>query len=195
MKRVALLALLVLPFVVFADAGVSEVVDAGASVVLDAGVLEMPALPVIAPVPPNLDGGDFLGFLKAVHTAVLNKEWGSLIFFAVTLLVFLSRKFFEKKVPALASPVAAVVKSFLLAFSGMLATTWGGGLKPTFADVMTAVQVGFAAAGGWSILKALVEVAAKKWDWAKWLLTLLTGKPTAPAAPAVPPVASVPPVS
>ncbi len=193
MKRAALLVLLVLPFTVFADAGVPEALDAGASVVIDAGVLEMPALPVTAPVPPNLDGGDFLGFLKAVHSAVLNKEWGSLIFFAVTLLVFLSRKFFEKKVPALASPIAAVIKSFLLAFSGMLATTWGGGLKPTFADVMTAVQVGFAAAGGWSILKAVVEAAAKKWDWARWLLGVMGSAPKAAEAPAVPPVAPVPP--
>lgn len=151
------------------------------------------ALPVLAqdvigPALPSPDS-DFISFLKTAHTFIMAKEWGKLIFFGVTLLVWLSRKFFEKRVPLLASPVAAIIKTFLLAFTGMLATTWPAGGKPTGMDVMTAVQVGFAAAGGWSIFKALLEAAAKKWDWAKWLYKVATGKEFEAPAPAPVPAA------
>lgn len=152
-----------------ADAGTA---DAGTLMTADAGEAVAAAEGAPTAKPPDIDS-DFTGFLKAVHAAAMGKEWGKLLFFIITLLVWASRKFLGSKLPWLQSSVAAVVKTFLLAFSGALATTWGAGMKPTVADIFTAVNYGFAAAGGWSILKAMVEAAAKKWEWAKWLLNLL----------------------
>lgn len=128
--------------------------------------------------PPNIDE-DFVGFLRASHTLVLNKEWGKLVFFVVTLLVWLIRRYLGPRWPILTSGVAAIIQAFLLAFTGALATTWGAGITPTAADVFTALNIGFAAAGGWSILKALLEAASTKWAWAKAVYEVMV-PPTPP---------------
>lgn len=201
MKRFALLLAVTVSLGAFAqDAGHyldAGVLDAGMSAATDAGVLlaDPVAITGVPAAAPNLDG-DFVGFLKAVHSAVLGKEWGKLVFFIVTLLVWASRKFLGAKWTWLASAPATIVKTFLLTFTGMLATTWGAGMVPTSADIFSAVQLGFGAAGGWSILKALLETAAKKWDWAKWLHGIIVGvaKPAPVEAPAtVPP--TIPPAA
>jgi len=179
--RLALFLTLVLAVPAFAqDAG--DVLDSGIAMVADAGILvALPAPPVLNP------DGNLLAVATALHAAFKSQEWGKLLFFVVTLLVWASRKFFENRVPWLASPTAAIVKSFLIAFSAMLATSWGAGLKPTLSDMLTAVQVGFAAAGGWSILKALLEAGARKdWRWCKFVLAFLTSKPAPDAAPTPP---------
>lgn len=197
MNRAFVMLLLALPVIVFAqdagmlmDAGVS---DAGIQVSMDGGMPMQPTVDALVGTPsvPDLDG-DLIGFLKQVHSLVLGKEWGKLLFFAITFLVWVSRKFFSKKLPWLGSSMAAVIKSFLLAFSGMLATTWPAGGKPEAADIFTALQMGFAAAGGWSILKALLEAGTKKgWGWVSWLYDVIVGKKEAaklavvtPGAPA-----------
>ena len=194
MNRAFIVLLLALPVIVFAqDAGAmadAGIQDAGMQLVADAGVSIQPVgdalVSVAPPSVPNLDG-DLVGFLKQVHSSVLGKEWGKLIFFVITFLVWVSRKFFSKRLPWLGSSMASVIKSFLLAFSGMLATTWPAGGRPEAADVFTAFQMGFAAAGGWSILKALLEAGTKKgWGWVAWLHDVIVGKKAAakPVSPA-----------
>lgn len=196
MNRAFVALLLVLPVVVLAqDAGMvtdaGMAVDAGIQSFMDGGMSVQPAGEVsVSPLStPDLDS-DLIGFLKQVHSLVLGKEWGKLLFFVITLLVWVSRKFFSKKLPWLGSSMAAVIKSFLLAFSGMLATTWPAGGKPEAADVFTALQMGFAAAGGWSILKALLEAGSKKgWGWVTWLHNIIVGRKEAAKPATVTPVA------
>jgi hypothetical protein len=147
--------------------------EASAQQVADAGSALVPAVSdILGPVAPSPDT-DFVGFVKAAHELINSKEWGKLLFFGVTLLVWLSRKFFDDRIPWLASPLAAIAKTFLLAFTAVLATSWPAGGKPHMQDVFTALQVGFAAAGGWGVLKALLEAAATRWAWAKKALEVL----------------------
>ena len=153
----------------------------------DAGVVA----PVALSLTPALPDSGILDTIKSLVVAAKSHAWGQLLFLAITVLVWVSRKFFEARVPALASPLAAVIKAFLLAFSGMLAAGWAAGTPLTMGVALGALQAGFAAAGGWSVLKFALELMAKKWEWAKWLLGVVLGKP-APAAPAVTPAGGTP---
>lgn len=179
--KTAFLLLALFSFTVLAQPTIT-LNEAGVLVYEDGGVVEV-TQPVVKPATPNLDNGDVLAFMRMMHDAFASKEWGKLLFFSVTLITWVLRRFVSKKVPVLGSSVAAITMTFALAFTGMLATSWTAARQPTFEDIMLALQIGFAAAGGWSILKALLEAMAKKWEWAKWLLNFMTGKEDTPPAP------------
>jgi hypothetical protein len=177
------------------DAGVAD-----AGMVSDAGAVvpDVPGSVVIETGPtvinPNLPNNDLtVSYLtetaKAIHEAVKNKEWGRMLFLIITLIVLIMRKVVIPRVKALQAKIVPLILTFFWSGFGMLATTWGAGEKLTAGDVWMALQAGIMAAGGWSILKSLLEHFVPKEEgkknWATVLLDLIGAtKPKEDPAPA-----------
>ena len=152
MKLSLLLVLLSLP-VLAQDVDAGEVVDAGSP----AAVVVAAPVPAVAPPAVQAPDSDPVAFVKAIHDVVMNKDWGKLVFFTITALVWAIRKFLGDKWAFLKTKLGGIILAFAVAFGGMLATTWPAGTKLTVQDVLTAIWGGFMAAGGWSTLKNLIE--------------------------------------
>lgn len=181
MKRFVLIFALAFAPAAFADAGTPDAGTAPAVVLMPDGGLEehTVALPTGAPTAPNFDNGlaSYIEFFRACHQLVKEKDYGKLVFFIITFLVWVARIIAAKfKVKWLASGGAAIVMSFLWAGAAALATTWGAGDKLDMNDVLLALQYGFSAAGGWAIFSYLLDRAGKKWAWAAWLHDVIVGK-------------------
>lgn len=127
--------------------------------------------------PPDI-AADPASFAGQVWNAFELKDWGKLLFFGITILVFVLRKYLGPKFPVLLTAPGSVAMNFALAFGGMLATSWPAGTKVTPHAVMTALYGGFIAAGGWTIAKNLWEHFVEKG--------------ANPAAPAAAPPAATP---
>lgn len=181
--------------VIAQDAG--AVSDAGVMVAVtaDAGVrVAETGTPVVAPPPTGLPDADVnLGWVtdmaKQIRQAVQEKAWGRMLFLIITALVVVMKKLVIPRVKFLQAKIVPLILTFLWAGFGMLATTWGAGEKLSAGDVYLALQAATMAAGGWSILKAVLEhfvpKEADKKNWATVLLDLLgAGKAKEAPAPA-----------
>lgn len=134
---------------------------------------------VVIQVPPGAPdiSDDFVGFLRDTRQLAKDGQWGKLIFFIITALVWVTRVIAARfKVKWLASGLAAIISSFLWAMSGALATTWGAGDPLTAGDFFQALNYGFSAAGGWSVFSFILQKMAERWAWAKWLCEIVIGK-------------------
>ena len=194
MKRFALLSLLVVCAPVRAEysgeLSDNDGFDAGSTVLapVPVPVPEAPpvvsAPPVVPPAAPDapVDAGFIFETAAAIRKAVEAKEWGRLIFLVITVLVIFTRKFLAPRVAFFRGKFGPPLLAFLWAAAGGLATSWPAGQKPSFADVFLALQAGIMAAGGWSLLKAVLEALSPKepgqTNWASSLLTFF--KPALP---------------
>ena len=146
------------------------------------------ALPVVLPATPS--DGDVFGWATTIYNAVQTKQWGSMVFFVVTLATWLTRRYLGPKMPFISSKLGGALLTFFWAFAGMLTTVWTAKLTPTGADIWKAVSAAFIASGGWSLVTNLIEHAAVefKWGWAQSVLDFLKPPKTeiAPVAPAAP---------
>jgi hypothetical protein len=158
----------------------------------DAGVADAGMVSDAGAVVPDVPGS-VVSYLtetaKAIHEAVKNKEWGRMLFLIITLIVLIMRKVVIPRVKALQAKIVPLILTFFWSGFGMLATTWGAGEKLTAGDVWMALQAGIMAAGGWSILKSLLEHFVPKEEgkknWATVLLDLIGAtKPKEDPAPA-----------
>jgi len=182
MKRSLPLYLALLSVLLAVPSFADDAGTAPAAVAAPAGPTISAAAPVVTPAPaapgaPDI-GANPGGFAKDVWDAFETKDWGHLLFFGITLLVFVLRKFVGPKFPVLLTTPGSVAMNFALAFGGMLATSWPAGTKITPHAIMTAVYGGFIAAGGWTIVKNLWEHFSQK-----------GANPAQPVAPAPPPPA------
>jgi hypothetical protein len=174
MRLFALVAFLaVTPVALAQDAGqpAAVVANTGTPIIAAAPPLVMPAGSPAVPDP----GSDPTSFASQLWMAFEAKDWGKLLFFGITGLVWALRKWVGPKVPALMTAPAGVAMNFAIAFSGMLMTSWAAGTKVTPHAIFTSIYGGFIAAGGWTILKNLWEHFVDK-----------GANPAAPAAPAKP---------
>lgn len=196
MIRVLVLAVFLTAIPVLAnDAGAQ---DSGASNVLptDEGVMIDTGSPVVAPLPkggglPDHDPtlAFFTDMAKQIHQAVKEKDWGRMLFLIITVLVVVMRKLLMPRIKALQHKLVPLLLTFLWSGFAMLATTWGAGEKLVAGDVWMALQAGIMAAGGWSILKSVLENFVPKEEgkknWATVLLELIGAlKPKEEPAPA-----------
>lgn len=172
-----------------ADSGVVVVPEVPGAVVVESGT------PVIAPLPggglPDHDPtiAFFTESAKQIHEAVKNKDWGRMLFLIITLLVVVMRKLLMPRIKALQHKLVPLILTFFWSGFAMLATTWGAGEKLVAGDVWMALQAGIMAAGGWSILKSILENFVPKEEgkknWATVLLDLIGAvKPKEEPAPA-----------
>lgn len=199
MIRALTLAVFLIAIPTFADdAGVADagMSDAGAVAPIP-GMSDTPVVvdvgpPVINPAPKSsLPDNDLsIAFLsetaKQIHEAVKNKDWGRMLFLIITVLVVVMRKLLIPRIKALQAKIVPLILTFFWSGFGMLATTWGAGEKLTMGDVWMALQAGIMAAGGWSILKSILEHFAPKEEgkknWATVLLDFIgASKPAEPA--------------
>lgn len=154
MKRFALVAFLaVAPVAVAQDAGQPAAVTAVVGAPVAAPAV---AAPAGAPAAPDISA-DPASFAGQVWNAFETKDWGKLLFFGITLIVFVLRKFLGPKFPVLLTAPGSVAMNFAVAFGGMLMTSWPAGTKVTPHAIFTALYGGFIAAGGWTIAKNLWE--------------------------------------
>ena len=144
---------------------------------------------VAVPVAPHLtpttgdDSAFYVETAKAIVTAVKTKAWGHLIFLVITVLVIFTRKFLAPKVAFFRGKFGPPLLAFLWAGAGALATTWAAGTKFNPASLWTVFIAGITAAGGWSLLKAVLEHFSPKEEgktnWATTLLDFFSPKPPA----------------
>lgn len=110
---------------------------------------------------------DIFVLAKQIFDAVMGGQWTLVAALALMLVVFALRKFGAARLPWLASDAGGAVAVLLTSVLGAVATALTAGEVLSPALLLKALQVGFAAAGGWAVLKkALLPLGM-------WLLTKL----------------------
>jgi hypothetical protein len=109
------------------------------------------------PDPSNLEA-----FASSVLAAVTSGNWALLAALVLVGVVFLARRFGAKRVPFLATARGGALLALLGGVAGAIATALASGGPVSVALVLSGLQVGFLAAGGWTVLKKLLfgDVAA-----------------------------------
>lgn len=103
------------------------------------------------PDPSNLEA-----FAQLVLSAVTSGNWALLASLVLVGVVFFARKFGGKYVPFLLTARGGALLALLGGVAGAIATSLLAGGPVTSTLVLQGLTVGFAAAGGWTVLKKLL---------------------------------------
>lgn len=106
---------------------------------------------------------DVLGLAKQIFDAVMGGHWALVAAAVLMLAVYLLRKFGAGKIPFLATDAGGALTVLATSELGALANALAAGQPLSWGLVWQALSVGFAAAGGWAILKKALLPA---FDWA-----------------------------
>lgn len=93
-----------------------------------------------------------------ILSAVVEGNWWIAVSSALALLAMVQRRFGERIWKPLASVPATIIGSFLFSFLGGVTNALAAGVTVSWPVVATALEIGFAAAGGWGALELL-------WRW------------------------------
>lgn len=107
---------------------------------------------------------DFLSLAKQIFDAIMSGQWALVAALALILVVFVLRKFVAPKVPFLASDAGGAILVLATSIFGAFGNALAAGQPLSFALAVKALQIGFAAAGGWAVLKKALLPAGQ------WLL-------------------------
>jgi hypothetical protein len=136
------------------------------------GVFTGTALAATAATP---DSGSLLDLAKPVFEAVMHGQWWAAAALAVVLLCALAKKYMPDSWTAgIKGDIIGTAMAFVMAFAGAIAT-WAlaPGAIMTMAVVLTAMKIGFAAVGGYTVIHKVVGWLA---GWSKlpaWLAPIL----------------------
>lgn len=113
---------------------------------------------------------DPLSLFQDLYQAVMSGQGALAAALALVAAVFVLRKFVAPMVPFFGTDAGGALLVLLTSETGALLTAVaaaGGKFEHvTGALLLKALQVGFAAAGGWAVLKKLVApAAAAAWAW------------------------------
>ena len=93
-----------------------------------------------------------------ILSAVMEGNWWIAVSSALALLAMVQRRFGERIWKPLASVPATIIGSFLFSFLGGVTNALAAGVAISWPVIAKALEIGFAAAGGWGALELL-------WRW------------------------------
>jgi hypothetical protein len=133
------------------------------------------------------EDGSWLDLARPVLDAVLGGQWFLAAALALVLAAGLASKYGAKRWPVLGTGAGKAALVLLGAFGGACATALAAGTAPTAALMWTATQLAFAAAGGYSLVRALLgPLVAKAPAWLRpfidlvlWFFDRKASKPSA----------------
>ncbi|MCP3060978.1 hypothetical protein LXT21_19520 [Myxococcus sp. K38C18041901] len=124
------------------------------SLVLTAFLLAAPALAAASPGVP--DPSRIEEFARLVFDAVTSRNWALAASLAVVAVVYALRRFGGSLFPWLKSARAGAVLAVLVAVAGAVSNALVAGESFTWGLLLKALGIGLGAAGGFSVLKALL---------------------------------------
>ncbi|AGC44588.1 hypothetical protein MYSTI_03276 [Myxococcus stipitatus DSM 14675] len=132
------------------------------SFLLSCLVLASPALAAESPGIP--DPSRIEEFARLVFDAVTSRNWALVASLAVVAVVYVLRRFGGTRIPWLASSRTGAVLALLVAVAGAVGNALLAGTPFTWGLLLKALGIGLGAAGGFSVLKALLfgDAAVKK---------------------------------
>jgi hypothetical protein len=115
----------------------------------------------------TLDPDNLEAVLSLVGEAVMKGQWGVVASVLIAALIAGLRKYIPETTgfgKVIRTKVGAIVTNFLLSAAVTTAALLTSGTVISWNFVLKVLTVAFAAAGGWSIVKALVEVVTGNKD-------------------------------
>ncbi len=109
--------------------------------------------PAAVPADPYSNGGLFL---ERVLEAVKSSNWRMLAALAVIALVYAARRWASRVWPWLATDRGGAALVLATAMLGAVVNTWGAGKAMSLQMVLSALQIGFLAGGGYAVVKKLI---------------------------------------